>query len=382
MRIAINALSARAGGGITAFRSLLPALDRVDAANEYVIFVSSRQKEILETVPERFEVVVPGNLPENPYLRVLWEQIFFPFELLRHRIDLLYSVGNTTTILAPCRVVLLMENANPYSPLHFNLGLSDRFRNSLLQALGQLSARRADRVQFVSRQSRDILSRRLHLPQGKTVTIYHGFQPLPDLPGSIAPEGRYILTIAVVLPHKNLERLIRAYGIVAGTGGYHGKLMIVGDLIHPGYAGELKSIIAELRLEGRVCFTGKVPYSGIKSWYQGADAFVFPSLEETFGLPVIEAMGYGVPVATSNESRTEVGEELFIPFPEICGRGAHYFNPLDPEDMAAGIEKVLFDLEYRKQLIYLAYEQVRKYDWNETARSLVALFEDTGRRET
>ena len=382
MRIAINALSARAGGGITAFRSLLPALDRVDAKNEYVLFLSSRQKEILETVPERFEVVMPGTLPENPYLRVLWEQVFFPFELLRHQIDLLYSVGNITTLFAPCRVVLLVENANPYSPLHFTLGLSERFRNSLLQGLGRLSARRADRVRFVSRKSRDILIRRMHLPPGKTVTIYHGFQPLPDRPGAVAPEGRYILTIAVVLPHKNLERLIRAYGIVAGAGKYDGKLLIVGDLIHPGYAGELKSIIEELGLEGRVWLTGKVPYSGIQSWYRGADAFVFPSLEETFGLPVIEAMGYGVPVAASDESRTEGGTELFIPFREICGRGAHYFNPLDPEDMAAGIEKVLFDLEYRKQLIYLAYEQVRKYDWDETARSLVALFEDAGRHET
>ena len=90
-------------------------------------------------------------------------------------------------------------------------------------------------------------------------------------------------------------------------------------------------------------------------------------------------MSYAVPVAASDDSRTERGQELFIPFREICGDAAHYFDPFDPGDMAEGIEKVIFDLEYRERLVYLAKEQVRKYNWDETARELVALFEDAGR---
>jgi glycosyltransferase involved in cell wall biosynthesis len=90
-------------------------------------------------------------------------------------------------------------------------------------------------------------------------------------------------------------------------------------------------------------------------------------------------MGYGVPVAASDESRTERGQELFIPFREICGDAAHYFDPFDPEDMAAGLEKVIFDLEYRERLVYLAKEQVRKYNWDETAQALAALFEEACR---
>ncbi len=381
MRIAINALSARAGGGITAFRNLLPALARVDGENEYVVFVSSRQQEILEAVPERFKIVIPKGLPENPYLRVFWEQFFFPIYLFKLGIDILYSVGNLTTLLAPCRIVLLVENANPYSPLHLPLRLRDRLRNGLLRALCQLSVMRATRIRFVSRKSRDVLGRRMRLPKGKAVTIYHGFQPLPDPPGTGALEGRYILTISVVLPHKNLERLVRAYTAFVRDTGYDGKLIVVGDLIQTGYVEKLKLLAKGLGMDGNVYFTGRVPFIGIKSYYLGADAFVFPSLEETFGLPVIEAMGYGVPVAVSDESQMKNGQELCIPFREICGDAAHYFDPFDPEDMAVGLRKVIFDLEYREELIYRARKQVLKYNWDETARELVILFEDANRCE-
>lgn len=379
MRIAINGVSAKAGGGITALRGLLPALDRVDCENEYVIFLSSRQKEILEAVPKRFKIVIPRGLPENPYLRVLWEQFFFPIYLMTLEIDLLYSVGNITTLLAPCGIVLLVENANPYSPLHLSLNLPNRIRNGLIRGLGWISAKRATRIRFVSRKSQDILGSRMHLPRGKAVTIYHGFQPLPDLPGTREPAGRYILTVSVVLPHKNLERLIKAYSTFISSTGYDGRLLVVGDLIHEGYFEKLKFLTKGLGMEGKICFIGKVPYSGIKSYYLGADAFVFPSLEETFGLPVIEAMGYGVPIVASDESRTEGGEELCIPFREICGDAAHYFNPFDAEDLAEGLRKVIFDPEYRKGLLRRAKMQIQKYNWDETARALKALFMDANR---
>src|SRR3989338_2575724 len=126
MRVAINALSAQTGAGVSMMTNLLPYLARLDAGNQYIIFYSTSQKDFLKITPEQFIKVPIRYVPQNSYLRVLWEQFIFPFYLAQYRIDVLYSVGNTTSILAPCKIVLLMENANPYSPLDLPWSTKDR----------------------------------------------------------------------------------------------------------------------------------------------------------------------------------------------------------------------------------------------------------------
>ena len=113
--IALNALSARGCGGVSAFINLFAALDKIDNDNNYIVYVSVKQSEIVAAIPDSFKRVSIDYLISNPFVRILWEQIVFPLYLLINRTDILYSVGNITSILAPCKVVLFIENANPYS---------------------------------------------------------------------------------------------------------------------------------------------------------------------------------------------------------------------------------------------------------------------------
>ena len=154
IKIALNTLNIQGGGGASYFLNLIPSLSKIDKCNEYIVFISDRQRELPDVIPDRFQKVIIDYIPPSPYLRVAWEQIVFPFYLLFYRIDILYTVGNITTLLAPCRVVLLMDNPTPYSPLNKGWTKKELLRIKLIKYLGFLSAKRADKVQFVSDNSK------------------------------------------------------------------------------------------------------------------------------------------------------------------------------------------------------------------------------------
>src|SRR3990172_2106928 len=301
IKIAINTLSVQGGGGVSNFLNLIPSLSRIDNCNEYIVFISDRQREILDTIPDSFKTVTIHYIPPSPFLRVAWEQIVFPFYLLFYKIDILYTVGNMTTLLAPCRVVLLMDNPTPYSHLNNGWTKKELLRIKLIKYLGLLSAKRADKVRFVSDNSKRILVEELNLPVAKCETIYHGCDINYNGAGNdfiedVKLKNNYILTVAIPAPYKNLQQLIKAFDVLVKKYNYHGNLVIVGDLFYSNYVKILRLLVSELNLDERIIFTGKVEHKKIKYFYTHADLFVLPSIAETFGMPITEAMSCGVPV--------------------------------------------------------------------------------------
>lgn len=280
MRIAINALSARAGGTVSALINLLPEIARIDKNNKYLIFIAKTQEEILETIPLDFIIVKIGFVTGNPYIRIIWEQLFFPIYLIYYGIDVLYSLGNITTLLAPCKVVLLMENSNPYSIALIKWPWRERLRNKLIKLLGLFSAKRADKVRFVSESSKNLLLKHLKIPKKKCVTIYHGCILKTDDKGYNSIEEdmhdyNYILTVSIISPHKNLIMLIKAFNILVRQYNYNGRLLLVGDQCYPDYLEKLRSLIFELNLENKVIFLGKVQHKYIGYYYNRGGCFCF-----------------------------------------------------------------------------------------------------------
>jgi len=386
MKIGINALSARFGGGVSVSSDLLPRLAKVDQRNSYVIFYSLRQQAVAGATPASFKKVVVRHLPRNPYVRVLWEQLVFPFYLVWYRIDVLYSVGNTTSILAPCKIVLLIENANPYSRIGTQWLIKERFRNKLLRILGLLSARKATQIRFVSKNSCNLIVPQLGIDPKKCVVIPHGIAL--DAFGSLASvateanssslgHSSYILTIGVNGPHRNTARLLRAFSVLVNQYGYKGDLVVVGNTGSRAWRATLDNLVQEPGIGGRVVFKGEVPHNDIGLYFRHADAFVFPSVEETFGIPLLEAMKYGVPVVASDTERDVQHRGIcFNPFREICDNAAHYFNPFHEEDIARALHTVVTDKERRIKLTERGHERVKKYNVEDTAFALVQLFEN------
>lgn len=371
MNIALNTLSARAGAGISVFKMLMRAIEEVDKKNKYFVFVSPKQTSIIESIPDNFKKIIFKHCPVNPYFRVLWEQIVLPFYIYKYKIDVLYSVGNITSLLAPCKVVLFIENVNPFSKIVKNWTLKEKLRNKLIFCLGWLSAMKASKIRFCSERAMEIIKKIYKIDKKKCFLLRHGL----DL-NSIKSNHKsrfpfnfnYILTVSVVAPHKNIEVLIKAFAILKSNNLYNGKLIVIGNTeCYRDYYNKLVDIINELKIQDDIIFYGDVNYREIFDFYRNADCFVFSSLEETFGLPIIEALYFNLPTIVSDGLRYR---DLFIPFNEIARDYAIYFDPYSEKELA---EKIIQIIKNKQEINSKEFIE-NYYNIKEVAKILVKEF--------
>jgi glycosyltransferase involved in cell wall biosynthesis len=239
------------------------------------------------------------------------------------------------------------------------------------------AARRATRVLTVSESSKRDILRFVDIRPEKIDVIYNAhderFTIEPREEDVVRVRERYQLQDPFVLyagnvkPHKNLERLIEAFYLVRSRGLDEVKLVLIGDDISR-YAA-LRRAVHRHQLHKYVRFLGYMPEETLAVMYRLASVFVFPSLYEGFGLPPLEAMASGTPVVTSNVSS----------LPEVAGNAALLVDPLDPEAIADGIQRVLTDERLRQQLHERGIARARQFSWETSVRRVREIYTAVGR---
>lgn len=363
MRVALNLLHlvpSETGGSELYARRLVPALLEANDSAELTILASTQSATSLRNEPWGAEVEVVG-LPFNARSRarrVLAEQTLLPRELRRRQVELLHNLF-TTAPAAPGvpQVTTILDVIYKRFP-ETHRGLLGRG----LAALVWMAARRSNRVIAISEAAKTDIVRFLDVPIDRIDVTPLG-PALPDAETVSEAElrrelelgtGPIVLTVSAKRPHKNLERLFEGFEEVPGEP----------VLIVPGY-----STFHEQRLRkkagDRVRFTGWLPDAQLDGLYRAATCFVFPSLAEGFGLPVLDALVRGTPVASSNASS----------LPEVAGDAVLYFDPTDTEAMAAAIERLLNDEALRERLRTAGPLQAAKFSWSRTAEATLAAYE-------
>lgn len=173
--------------------------------------------------------------------------------------------------------------------------------------------------------------------------------------------NEYILALGIVKPHKNIELLLRTLK----TGLLDGINLVFSSADNKGIE-ELALRAKEIGVSGRIILLSDIKLEEVPLLYSGASVFVFPSLYEGFGLPPIEAMACGTPVASSKAE----------PMPETLGDAAEYFDPSDEESCAAAILKLLSDSEKRRNLIAKGYAAAKKNSWSDIARMMLCEYKN------
>ncbi len=325
----------------------------------------------------------PGLLPDVPNAEVriipfprLWTHLRFAAALAFSRPDVTFVPAHTLPLLFPGPGVVTVHDLGY---MHFPEAHTASQRIYLRWATAH-SARRAAVILADSQATRRDLLRFGLAGAAKIRVVYPGADESlrPDRsPGRLdairrkygLPE-RYLLHLGSLHPRKNLERLIEAYALWrsrAGSGGRDVGLVLAGAVgwKHHGIFGK----VPESGLGQFIRFPGYVDEADLAALYTGAEAFVFPSLYEGFGFPVLEAMRCEVPVICSNTSS----------LPEVAGDAALLIDPTDVDAIADAIGRVMGDGDLRQTLIERGRERPRRFSWDRAAReALLALEEAAG----
>ncbi len=300
--------------------------------------------------------------------KTLWMQAVLPHQIRKAGLDVCHFTNSVAPLWCPCPVVVTVHDASLwlYPEYHYPRRLL------AMRPLVPLVARRAAAVITVSHSARQDLVRVLRLPPEKVHVIYEApspaFRPLSHGPWVEEVRRRYhlpdrfLLYVGTLEPRKNLVRLIRAFARLKRGQGIPHALLLVG---RRGWKD--RRIFAAVEAEGVqhvVRFLGYVPEADLVALYNLADAFVFPSLYEGFGLPVVEAMACGTPVITSGRGALA----------EITADAAEWVDPLDETSIAEGIARVLTDPARAAVLSEAGRQRVRAFRWERTAHRTLAVY--------
>ena len=302
----------------------------------------------------------------SPWRRIAWGQT--QLALLSRNADLLHGLAFAAPLAAACPTVITVHDLSFLRYPHAFRAFNRRY----LSLFARLSTRRAARVIAVSESTRQDVIALCGVPAERVVTVPNGvgaeFQPAApaEVAAFRAARGlpdRFILFLGTLEPRKNLRRLLEAY---ASLRAHHGAALP--PLVIAGGKGwfyeEIYAAAAELALLDAVIFPGYIPAEDLPWWYRAAELFVYPSIYEGFGLPVLEAMACGTPVVTSTASS----------LPEVAGDAARLVPPEDTDALADAIDGVLSTPVLREQMCEAGLRQAARFSWSATARSTAEVY--------
>ena len=345
--------------------ALVRYLPDTDPSLELVVFTNNASyRSAREQIATRVTWAVSCLPTQRPPVRILWEQCLAPAATRRWRLDLLHAPVNVVPLAGPRPLVLTVHDlAFLRYPEHYP-PLKQRY----LAALTRRSARGADLVIAVSGQTREDVVELCGVRPEKIVVVPNGvdasLRPVRDadvLQAFRQAHGlpnEFVLFLGTLQPRKNLEGLLRAYAraraelplVVAGARGWR--------------ESRIFQLVKELDLVDRVRFTGYVRPEDLPLWYSAATAFVYPSLYEGFGLPVLEAMACGTPVITSATSS----------LPEVAGDAAILVDPRDTDALARALRELAGSPRLRAELSAAGLERARAFSWERTARETLQAY--------
>jgi glycosyltransferase involved in cell wall biosynthesis len=305
------------------------------------------------------QVVCPVPTPHES-LRALWEHTFVPLEVKRRAIDVYHSPNYTLPLNLPCAGVVTVHDLAFMEPNFHKTRL-----RLYLRLLTGISLRRAAKIIAVSEYTKHQIEQRFPRVRGRVSVVYSGLQPrflAPQDSGHRLHLRPYVLFVGSVEPRKNLPRLVRAWERAVTANNLPHDLVLCGP-IGWRYDASLNAI-QNSPLRERIHQVGFVPETDLPHWYAGADLLLYPSLDEGFGFPVLEAMAAGTPVVSSDCSA----------IPEVAGDAAVLVNPKSVNAIADAITSVLTDQRLASDLIDRGRERASRFTWESAALETLAVY--------
>jgi glycosyltransferase involved in cell wall biosynthesis len=371
MKIGISAFATDGGkSGISQYAAnVVGRLVAMAPEDTFVAFVNRADAAWVQSWHPRLSVIALPDWTGHPLASIVWHLLFLPGMLRRHGCDLVFMpAGNRR--LAWFYGVPSVGTVHDFSQLHVPQKY-DAARMFYIMRILPRMMRRLTRVISVSESTRRDLESFARVAPERIRVIPNGadlarFKPSPRataravIPPGLGIPDPYVLYIArLEHPGKNHVRLLEAFAALKRDTDLPHKLVLVGGRWNG--AEVIEARVRDLGLIDQVVFPGFVPNEAIPALYAAADALVFPSLFEGFGIPVLEAMASGIPVCASETSS----------IPEVVGEAGLLFDPLSVSAIAASLKRVLTDDALRTRMVAAGIERASRFTWDATAGALL-----------
>ena len=341
-------------------------LQQMDTTNEYYVFVKSGEDRCVESTKNVH--VIELNCPTYP----LWEQWALPRAAKKYGVDILHCTSNTAPIWCNIPLVLTLHDIIFLEP-------RDKQNHSLYQNMGWFYRRldvprildKCRRIITVSNFEMENIISKLNMPRERMAMIYNGyndwFKPQEDkndIYKRYIPEEGYFFFLGNTDPKKNTERTLVAYSKYLKLSDVKRKLLMA-DLDKE----YLDGIIERNQIDNireNIVMPGYIVNSDLPYIYNNAFAFLYTSLRESFGIPLLEAMACGTPVITSNTSS----------MPEIGGQDAILINPESSDEITEMMLRLEKDQDFYEQQKQIGLERAKLFSWRKTAEKLLKLYQE------
>ncbi len=365
-RIGIDARKLKDYGIGSYIRNVLEAIGKLPESRAYRFRVYAHRVDggALPDLPGHFEVVHD----DSPGYSVA-ELTSFAWRLMRDRLDLFHA---THYVLPPLWRTRAVVTIHDIIHLLYPQFLPSRAALFYARSMIRRALTRADRIVTVSYNTRQDLVDYFQIPAARIDVIYNGVSPRFH-PGVSREEKErvasklgltfpYLLFLGGEKPHKNVRNVVRAFAKARQERSLPHSLVLAGPL--PANPARLEALIAALELNTVVRRPGVVEDADLPGLYAGAEAFLYPTLYEGFGLPVVEAMACGTPVLTSATSALQ----------EIAGGYACLVDPMDVNAIASGIAQLATDEAARAEFAELGRKRALDFSWDKTARKTLEVY--------
>ncbi len=379
--IDIRNLGKKRTGDETVFFNLVKNLALIISSEQikgmkFLLFTDIADKQKIEKIKadlnienkKNFEIVVLRS--SNKFIWNLWT---LPHYLRKNPVDIYHTQYITPFFVSRKTKIITHIHDISFRVFSKLIKKTDWF---FLKILIPISLRRADKIIAVSEFTKNEIVKYYIVAPEKIAVIPNAISEDFFLPVSakklLAVRSRYnlpdkfILYMGTLQPRKNIPFLVRAFSLAANKLSDY-KLVLVGSQTGHNFDKKIDQVIAENKMKEKVIFTGYIDEKDKVAFFQSARIFVFPSLYEGFGIPLLEAMSKGVPVIASDIASLR----------EVGGQAVIYFSPDNVEELAKKILSVATDKDLRAKMALAGQERIRFFSWRRSAEKLLAVYEKT-----
>ncbi len=344
-------------------------LQKIDRRNEYFVFVAPGPDVCISDTPNVHVILVEGSFYP------LWEQRSLPRAVRETGVEMLHCTSNTAPVHCPVPLILTLHDIifleqRDAQNKSFYQNMGWRYRRLVVPRI----LKKCRRIITVSEFEQQNIISKLQLPPKQVTMIYNGyndwFRPMDDpdcIFAKYMQDKGYLFFLGNTDPKKNTERTLIAYARYLERSSVKRRLLMadldrsyLNDIIT---RNQIEHILDYISLPGYIANTD-LPYV-----YSGAFAFLYTSLRESFGIPLLEAMACGVPVITSNTSS----------MPEIAGSEAILVNPMEPDEICNQLLKLENDAAHYQHQVEMGLKRAKSFSWRFTAEQLLNLYEEVYR---